>query len=680
MNSDQKLPVKLHLIHIRRLKGFLLILFLVLSVNAADSQQTHASAKGVTRVFRASAVKIDITPDNSQYLMGYGERMSTGVHDHIFHRIVALDDGTTQFFLVSTDICLISPTEYDHVAGLLRSQLGISPENFWWTATHTHSAPEVGTSGLVAIFMKERTQHKTDDAYTALVEQKLIEGIKEARQKLAPARIGAGWGFSEANINRRAKDIDGQASLGMDPDGTVDRRIGLIRIDGEDGKPITLIANYPIHGTVIGQDNLQISGDAPGIVADYVEKQSGVPMIFVNGAAGNLAPLYSCYPAPESGHLGQFRVLLGEKIIEAYRKITATKELTLSSGSMVVETPRKQGLSWPSDFGKYTRTTDTGVDMVRLPIRFLKINDDIAIWSAPLELFCEISNEIRDRSPFSLTFYFGYTNGWLGYLLTESEYKHNGYEPSVSPYTPSAARDLTEGVVSYLQGEIHGKSSSQNVKADKSGSLINLKPGSKLAIGIVGNSTIAAYAGGEAIGTLMNRTGAFDITDIAVPGYTIHQEDSLWRRLPVNVKKSLDYIFVEIGLNDLKAEEPAPVALARYQSLINLIRSETKHSCRIITSTMIPCKQRLINLHGETEGLISFKKWFDMNTAMEGSGPYRITNFDDYCNAHTKILDDGNGNLAPVYDTGDAIHETTYARQIIANEWIEKIMWYNDRK
>ena len=88
------------------------------------------------------------------------------------------------------------------------------------------------------------------------------------------------------------------------------------------------------------------------------------------------------------------------------------------------------------------------------PIRFLKINEDIAIWSAPLELFCEISNEIRDRSAFPYTFYYGYTNGWLGYLLTESEYSHEGYEPTVSPYTPGAARDLTEAVVTYLQGEM----------------------------------------------------------------------------------------------------------------------------------------------------------------------------------------------------------------------------------
>ncbi len=88
---------------------------------------------------------------------------------------------------------------------------------------------------------------------------------------------------------------------------------------------------------------------------------------------------------------------------------------------------------------------------MRLPVRFLKMNDEVAIWSAPLELFVEVANEVRDRSPFPYTFYFGYSNGWLGYLLTEPAWKEGGYETRVSPFTPSAARDLTESVVSYLQ-------------------------------------------------------------------------------------------------------------------------------------------------------------------------------------------------------------------------------------
>jgi neutral ceramidase len=119
--------------------------------------------------------------------------------------------------------------------------------------------------------MGDRYQHEANPDYTARVEEKLLKGILEALKNLEPPRLGAGWGFSQANMNRRALDIDGKASLEMNPDGAVDRRIGLLRIDREDGTALALISNYAIHGTVLGQDNLKISGDAPGIVSEYVE-------------------------------------------------------------------------------------------------------------------------------------------------------------------------------------------------------------------------------------------------------------------------------------------------------------------------------------------------------------------------------------------------------------------------
>jgi len=288
-----------------------------------------------------------------------------------------------------------------------------------------------------------------------MVEQKLIDGILDARKRLVPARLGVGWGFSQANINRRAIDVDGKASLGLNPDGTVDRRIGLLRIEKKDGTPLALIANYPIHGTVLGPTNLEISGDAPGIVSEYVEQKIGAPVLFINGAAGNMAPIYSVYPNPNAGHLGQFRVLLGDKILAAYNKIRETKDsVKLFSGALTVETPRKTGLGWSSDLMKYTKTTAENINMVKLPVRFLKINQDVAIWSLPVELFCEISNGIRDRSPFPYTFYYGYTNGWLGYFPTALAWEHGGYEPATSPFTPSAEEDLSEAVLTYLQGEM----------------------------------------------------------------------------------------------------------------------------------------------------------------------------------------------------------------------------------
>ena len=415
---------------------------------------------------RAAVVKEDITPSDSQYLLGYGERKSTGVLDRIYHRIVAIDDGTTQFFIVSTDICLYSPSEYDKVTARLQKQYGIDPLNVWWSTTHTHSAPEVGVFGLYGIYLGNRIGHTVDSVYTAMVEQKLIDGILKARNNLAPARLGVGWGFSQANINRRAIDENGKASLGMNPDLPVDRRIGLLRLDKENGSPLALIANYPMHGTVMSGANLEISGDAPGVVSEYVEEKIGVPVLFLNGAAGNMAPIYSVYPNARAGHLSQFKVLLGDKILEANKRIeTEIDTVKLITGSLTVETPRKPGMEWSSDLSKYTSTTKAGVNMVRLPVRFLKINKDIAIWSAPIELFCEVSNEVRSRSPFPYTFYFGYTNGWFGYLPTASAWPHGGYEvETVSPFTPSAARDLIESVVGYLQGEMQAERSPVQTK------------------------------------------------------------------------------------------------------------------------------------------------------------------------------------------------------------------------
>lgn len=307
--------------------------------------------------------------------------------------------------------------------------------------------------------MGERYKHPVDSAYTAFVEQQLIQGVELARKNLVKAKLGVGWGHSNANINRRAIDVNGKASLGMNPDGPVDRRIGLIRIDKENGEPLVLISNYAIHGTALGSPNLKISGDVPGVVSAYVEEKTGVPMLFINGAAGNIAPIYSTYPNASSAHLSQFRVLLGEKILEANQQISTTQSsIQLFAGKTIIETPRKDNMGWPTDLERYTRKTGDGKNNILLPARFLKINKDIAIWSLPVELFCEISNDIRDQSPYPYTFYYGYTNGWLGYLPAADDFKYGGYEvETVCPYTPVAEQDVKHAVLSYLQGNLRSK-------------------------------------------------------------------------------------------------------------------------------------------------------------------------------------------------------------------------------
>ena len=415
-------------------------LLVLLAFTLAWPQPAHAD-------LRAAAVKVDITPQTSQWLLGYQARQSDGVHDRIYHRVLALDAAGTPFYLISTDVCLFSPNFHDAVMRELQARTGIDPAHVWWSVTHTHAAPEIGPPDMYKALLG-RSDHEWDREYTAFATDALIDAVKTARSQLQPARLSLATTTANANINRRARDVDGKISLGLNPDGPVDRQVNLIRLQRPDGSPIALVINYAMHGTVMSGQNLKISGDAPGVVAAYVEEQLGGIVLYVNGAAGNIAPIYSVYADASSGHLSQFRVLLGDRVITAARTMPpGTDRVAIRFGQHIVETARREDLAWPDELSAYA-TADR--QRITLPLRFMAINDTV-IWSAPVEMFCDIAMAVRERSPFKQTFYFGYTNGWFGYLPTAKAFEEGGYEPRTSPFTPAVEADVLTAVTAFLK-------------------------------------------------------------------------------------------------------------------------------------------------------------------------------------------------------------------------------------
>jgi len=405
--------------------------------------------------FRAACVKIDITPSSPQWMQGYQPRQSEGVHDHIFHRIIAMDDGTTTFYLVSTDICTVMPSYYHAVRERLQRETGIQPRQLWWSTTHTHSAPHVGPQDLGRLFagtLGDRFSIRHDTAYWRHVTDLLIRGIRQARAQLEPAKLGIGIGTAKANVNRRQRRADGRIVLGVNPDGPVDRQLAVLRFERPDGSLIGLVANYAVHGTALGGGNKQISGDVPGFAEAYVEQKLGVPMLFVNGAEGNVAPLYSVGSNINDPRLKEYDQLLGARILAVNAAIDKTTgHVALTIGKTVITTPRRAGLGWPDSMSDYRAVAADNTPLVRIPVYTLKINDNTIIWAAPLELFSEIAIRIRASSPFGQTLYFGLTNGSLLYLPTKAAFAEGGYEPHVSALTPQAELDFTAGVTAFLQ-------------------------------------------------------------------------------------------------------------------------------------------------------------------------------------------------------------------------------------
>jgi hypothetical protein len=431
------------------LAGLLIIATTIPSMAASGTVDRAASGG-----FRAACVKVDITPDTPQWLQGYGPRQSEGVHDRIYHRIVAMDDGTTTFFLISTDICTISPSFCHAFQERLQRETEIKPQQVWWSTTHTHSGPHVGPQDMGRLFVRtlgDRFSIQHDTTYWGRVTDLLVKGIREAQSRLEPARLGIGSGTAHANVNRRQRNADGRTVLGVNPDGVVDRQLGLIRLEHNNGELIALIANYAIHATALGGGNRLISGDVPGFVSEYVERKLGAPLLFINGAEGDVAPLYSVGTDFNHPRLRQCETILRDCVIAVNESITdTTADVAFRIEKTVIETPRRAGLEWPDSLAEYASVSGQGVAQIRVPVYSLTINDDTVLWAAPLELFSQIAINVRNASPFENTFYFGLTNGSLLYLPTKAAFGEGGYEPNVAPFTDQAEADFTTGVVRHL--------------------------------------------------------------------------------------------------------------------------------------------------------------------------------------------------------------------------------------
>jgi lysophospholipase L1-like esterase len=187
------------------------------------------------------------------------------------------------------------------------------------------------------------------------------------------------------------------------------------------------------------------------------------------------------------------------------------------------------------------------------------------------------------------------------------------------------------------------------------------------SIAVLGNSTVSYHASGTSVASLMSINS--NVLDLSTQGLSIEQCRTAWTAAQLTMKTPLDYVFIQTGINDLNPAEAASVALGRYQRLVDSVNANISVSCKVVLSTMIPNKARLITNYGAVDGLVAYQKWLDMNDAIMGNGANAITGADYRLNAHTTLLNDGAGNLDAAYDSGDGIHENNAGRLIIAQTW-----------
>ena len=162
-----------------------------------------------------------------------------------------------------------------------------------------------------------------------------------------------------------------------------------------------------------------------------------------------------------------------------------------------------------------------------------------------------------------------------------------------------------------------------------------------------------------------------EITDISKPGDTLVGQLEKWNAISSSEKAALDYIFVQIGLND--TDETSETFRTQYKSLVEQIRKDSPDA-ELVLGTMLPCKKRLEVLYKEN-WQVNYERWKSANEDIK-NGYYDCDRI-AYLHTDALGLDD---NLRSEYNHGDHIHENIAGAKIIVYSWYLAAFGDSDEK
>lgn len=336
----------------------------------------------------AGTAKVNITPKVEP------------VHDSIYARCLVLSMDGRRIAFVSVDLPGMSSNTVKKVC---KEKYGI--DHLLICSTHNHSAP----------FRFSKTDH------SSLYEERVIECVKRASSNLFEATISAGRkSFPQLGFIRLIVRDDGHARESWDQDeqhsylnreripyGPVDEEVGVLKVSDKNGNPKVIIMNYACHSDVVC-DNYEISADYPGVAVKKVEEAFGnkVNCLFVNGAAGNVAPLFTVPRRTGSNDPLKTDYTQMDKMgaILAYETVKVAKSI----GACSMETSIKYMEDSLQFTGRFDKTLKFNVHVATM-----LINNEILIALSPGELFVQLALDWKKKMQGEIQhpMFFGYT--WI---------------------------------------------------------------------------------------------------------------------------------------------------------------------------------------------------------------------------------------------------------------------------
>jgi len=240
----------------------------------------------------------DVTPPVGIDVTGFCVRPATrAIHRTLRASAIVFSDGERTACLVAVDSLGLTVPYATRLREDIAHRLAIDPAGVMITCSHTHNAPSVAVE--LKLGGRQDTWTELDAAYEAFWRLRIISVCEQAASPLTPARIAASReGSAAIGVNRRLRLPDGRMIVGRVKDRPADHSVGVVRVDRLDGTPLVSLFNYACHPITLGPEAAIVSPDYPGAARADLEDVTGAPAIFIQGAAGDIAPVDGMGPEP----------------------------------------------------------------------------------------------------------------------------------------------------------------------------------------------------------------------------------------------------------------------------------------------------------------------------------------------------------------------------------------------
>ena len=394
--------------------------------------------------WKAGTARVMITPERPMWMSGYGsrDRPSEGKLTDLWAKALVIEDPEGQRAVwVTLDLVGIDRQLASDVAGALKEQFAIAPEQVAFCTSHTHTGPVVG-SNLKAMYFLDDQQWELVDDYTAKVKQKLAKVVGRALESLEPSELSWANGSATFAVNRRdnpADDVPARRAEGR-LEGPSDHDVPVLAVRSEEGKLRAVLFGYACHATVLSF--YQWSGDYPGFAQIELEKlhPDCVALFWAGcGADQNPLPRRTVELAQQYGEqlaAAVDRVLAGE-MRPLYGSLDVSRtEIALPFDKL----PSREQLQEERNSGNrfYARRAEILLESLDregslspaypYPIQILRLGPELKFIALGGEVVVDYALRLKEELGRESTWVAGYANDVMAYIPSRRVLLEGGYE------------------------------------------------------------------------------------------------------------------------------------------------------------------------------------------------------------------------------------------------------------